>query len=307
MRFTFKKVVLLSGTPAPNGIIDLWGPIYICDKGYRLGTSITAYRNRWFVKDEYTRRYTPHAHSQAEIMGRVKDIFYSLKEKDYLTLPPMLERDHTVTLPPKAMELYRRLERDMVLEELDIEAVNSGVLTNKLLQLANGSLYLEDGSAEHVHDAKLDVLDSIMAESFGQPVLLAYSYQFDKDRIKKRFPYARIFGDGKNDVRDWNAGRIRLMVTHPASAGHGMNFQHGGNIAVWYGLTWSLELYQQFIKRLHRSGQKAEHVLLHRILAKNTVDFNVMKAITKKGATQDDITDAVRVRLEGVQWQKMAA
>lgn len=311
MRFKFKKVVLLSGTPAPNGLIDLWGPIYICDRGQRLGKNITAYRDRWFINDTLKHRYEPRINADTEIMGRIEDIFFSLKAEDYLKLPPMIERDHVCELPPKAMALYKRLERTMALEEFNLEAVNNGVLTNKLLQLANGSLYLEDGSAEHIHDAKLDVLDSIMVEAFGRPVLLAYSYKFDMDRIKKRFPYARIYGEGKNDNRDWNAGRIKLMVTHPASAGHGLNFQHGGNIAVWYGLTWSLELYQQFIKRLHRSGQMGEHVFLHRILAKNTVDFDVLKTIRRKGATQDDITDAVRIRLERMQeaenaW-KMAA
>lgn len=308
MQFKFKKIALLSGTPAPNGLIDLWGPIYICDKGRRLGTSITAYRNRWFRKDEYKNKYIPFDHSEKEIMGLLGDIFYSLKEQDYLKLPPMIIRDHAVTLPPKALDLYRRLERDMVIKELDVEAVNNGVLTNKLLQLANGSLYDTEQTATHVHDGKLDVLDSIMTESFGQSVLVGYSYQFDVERIKKRFPYARIFGEGKNDLRDWNAGRIRMMLTHPASAAHGMNFQFGGHIACWFGLTWSLELYQQFIKRLHRSGQESDYVILHRILAKNTVDYNVLRAIERKGAVQDDITDAVRVRLEEVQqtWQMAA-
>lgn len=308
MRYKFKKIVLLSGTPAPNGLMDLWGPMFICDRGERLGTSITAYRERYFRYDHFRRTYDAFPHSQGEIMKAISDVFYSLREEDYLTLPPLMFRDHSVTLPPKALEIYRRMERTSVLEEFDVSAVNAGVLVNKLLQLANGSIYQDDHTAIPVHDAKLDVLDSIMAESFGQPVLLAYSYQFDLERIKKRFPYARIFGDGKYDVRDWNAGRIRLLLTHPASAGHGLNFQHGGNQAVWFGLNWSLELYLQFIKRLHRSGQKADHVIMHRILAKNTVDFDVLRTLDRKDVTQDEITDAVRIRLERVQepW-KMAA
>lgn len=308
MRFRFKKVVLLSGTPTPNGLVDLWGPIYICDKGARLGAKVTHFRDRWFLYDQLRRTYNAFDHSEEEIMDRVRDIFYVLKEQDYLDLPPLIERDHLVTLPKKAMDLYHRLERDMQIREMNVEAVNNGVLTNKLLQLTNGSLYSTEREAQHVHDAKLDVLDSIMAESFGQSVLVGYSYQFDVARIKKRFPYARIFGESRNDLRDWNAGRIRMMVTHPASAAHGMNFQFGGHIACWYGLCWSLELYQQFVKRLHRSGQKGEHVILHRILAKNTVDLNVLRALQRKGAVQDDITDAVRVRLEEVQQQwRMAA
>lgn len=308
MRYKFKKVVLLSGTPAPNGLIDLWGPMYILDSGDRLGLKFGRFKDRWFKYDMYKRTYDPFEHSEREIMGRIEDVFFSLKEEDYLKLPPLMIRDHVCDLPPRAMKLYKEMERHMALEEFDVEAVNSGVLTNKLLQLANGSIYLNDKSEQPVHDAKLDVLDSIVAEASGQPILLGYSYQFDVARIKKRFPFARIYGDSKNDNRDWNAGRIKLMITHPASAGHGLNFQHGGNIAVWYGLTWSLELYQQFLKRLHRSGQKAAVVMMHRILAKNTVDMNVVKTLGKKGVRQDDITDAVRVRLERVQerW-KMAA
>ena len=308
MRFKFKKVVLLSGTPAPNGLIDLWGPFYICDKGQRLGHNITFFRNKWFIHDFHARRYEPREGARDEIMERISDIFFTLKSEDYLKLPKMMLQDHAVTLPPKALELYKRLERTMQLKELNLEAVNNGVLTNKLLQLTNGSLYLEDGSETHVHDAKLDALESIVAESGGQSILVGYSFKFDLTRIKKRFPYARIFGEGKNDLRDWNAGKIRMMLTHPASAGHGMNFQFGGHIACWYGLNWSLELYQQFLKRLHRSGQTAEHVIVHRILAKNTVDYNVLRVLDRKGAVQDDITDAVRVRVGEAQGQwRMAA
>lgn len=301
MRFKFKRVVELSGTPAPNGLIDLWGPIYIIDQGKRLGTSRDAFKKRWFVESKYDYSIKPHDWSEAEIMERIGDVFFSLREEDYLKLPPMIVRDHRVRMPQKAMEAYRRFERDFVLEEFDLEAANGGVLTNKLLQFANGSLYLDDRSVAHVHDAKLDALDSIVTEAMGQPILMAYSFQFDMDRIKKRFPFVRVYGEGKNDTKDWNAGRIKLMLTHPASAGHGLNFQHGGNIAVWYGLTWSLELYRQFIKRLHRSGQTAEKVILHRIITRDTADENVLGVLDMKGATQDRITDAVRVRVAQAQ------
>lgn len=308
MRGFFKRIVLLSGTPAPNGLVDLWGPIYICDKGARLGKSKTAYLDRWFKYDQWKRKHTPFEHSQPQIMGAISDIFYSLRESDYLKLPKLIVRDHDVPLPAKAMDLYRRFQKEMVLEEFDLEAVNNGVLTNKLLQLANGSLYLDDKSAKHIHDAKLDTLESIMEESYGHSVLVAYSYQFDKERIKKRFPYVRIFGEGKNDLRDWNDGKIRMLLTHPASAGHGLNFQYGGNIGVWYGMPWSLELYQQFMKRLHRSGQEAEAVVMHRILARDTVDWSVVDTVGQKGVTQDAITEAVRVHVERTQqWMKMAA
>jgi len=297
MRFKFKRVVLLSGTPSPEGLEDLWGPIFIIDKGQRLGTSKTAFLKRWFSYDNWTRKWTPRDHSEKQVMRRVRDVFYSLKEEDYLTLPPLIQKDHRIILPPKAREQYDRFARDMVLEEFDLEAVNGGVLTNKLLQFANGSLYMDDGTTKHVHDAKLDVLEQIMEESLGKQVLVAYSFQFDMDRIKKRFPYVRIFGETKNDLRDWNAGKIRMLLTHPASAGHGMNFQYGGHIGVWYGMTWSLELYLQFRKRLHRSGQEAAAVVLHRILAKYTADEAVAAALDIKGARQDRITNAVRVDL----------
>ena len=306
MRWSFKKVVLLSGTPAPNGLIDLWGPIYIIDLGERLGTSKTAFEDRWFKRDIYRHKLEPHDWSEAEIMEKIDDVFYSLKEEDYLEVPPIVPVDHWVNLPPKVMEQYRRMERNMVLSEFDIEAVNNGVLTNKLLQMANGSIYKEDGSAVRLHDAKLDVLDSIVTEAAGRPVLLGYQFKFDREAIGKRFPYIRWFGDSKNDKSDWDKGRIKLLGTHPASAGHGLNLQFGGNIQCWYGLTWSLELYLQFIKRLQRSGQLQDRVFLHRILARHTADEAVAKLLTMKGVTQDRITDAVRAQVEEQHWQMAA-
>ena len=317
MRFTFKRVVELSGTPSPNGLIDLWGPIFIIDLGKRLGTSMTAYKNRWFRQDRWNyNKIEPFDHSEREIMGRLKDVFYSLREEDYLKLPPLNIVDHKVKLTQREMARYKEFEREAAIEVKNragdremIEAVNKGVLTGKLLQFANGSMYLGDKFDEEtggklpkesvkIHEHKLDVLESIMAEAMGTPVLVAYSFQFDMIAIKKRFPYVRIYGESKNDMRDWNAGKIKMLLTHPASAGHGLNFQHGSNIAVWYGLTWSLELYRQFMKRLHRSGQKADKVFLHRILTQGTMDENLVLALQARGATQDSITDAVRVRLE---------
>jgi len=314
-RHKTKRFVELSGTPSPNGLIDLWGPIYALDKGQRLGTSMTKFKQRWFRENPWTRRMEPFDHSEKEIMGAIKDVFFSLREEDYLKLPPLTPRDHYVQLPKKAMKLYHELEEDMAIDVRNragdpevIRAVNNGVLTGKLLQLANGSLYLGDKFDEEtdrklpresvfVHDEKLKVLESIMEEAMGQPVLVAYSFQFDKAAILKKFPYCRVFGDSPNDMRDWNAGKIRMLLTHPASAGHGLNFQFGSNIAVWYGLTWSLELYRQFVKRLHRSGQEREKVFLHRIMAKGTVDETMLPALIARGQTQDGISDHVRVRL----------
>lgn len=293
MRWSFKKVVILSGTPAPEGLTDLWGPIFICDKGYRLGKKISHFRNRWFSYDKELHKYNEFPWAHEEILDEIRDIFFTLSTEDYLDLPQLIVQDHKVRLPDTAMSLYNRLKRDMVLKEFDLEAVNGGVLTNKLLQLANGSLYMEDGSSKRIHEAKIDALRSIMMEADG-PVLVAYSYQFDKEAIRKVFKQCRVFGESRDDLRDWNAGKIPMLLTHPASAGHGMNFQYASNTGVWYGLPWSLELYLQFMKRLHRSGQKAHSVVMHRIMAQNTADLTIAKALTAKGIRQDDIIDAVK-------------
>lgn len=316
VRHRLKHVIELSGTPSPEGLIDLWGPIFALDQGKRLGTTRTAYENRWFRTDPYTRKVEPFDHAHEQIMERVSDIFFSLKEEDYLKLPPLVPVDHYVTLSAAEMRRYKQFEKDAALEVRNrrgdrevIAAVNGGVLTQKLLQFANGSLYLGDKFDEEtdqrlpresvkVHDHKLTVLDSILEEAMGTPVLVAYSFQFDKEAIVKKFPFCRVFGDSVHDKRDWDNGRIKMLLTHPASAGHGLNLQRGSNIMVWYGLTHSLELYQQFVKRLHRSGQQRDKVFLHRIMAKNTVDELILPRLIEKGATQSRITDAVRVRLE---------
>lgn len=289
-------VTELTGTPAPNGIQDLWGQIYLLDQGERLGRSKTAFLRRWFDSDYMGYKYTPRPHAESEIMDRIKDIMVCLKEEDYADLPPLVPNIVKAPLPKKAMEEYRRFELTLVSEEYDVEAVSRGVLTNKLLQFANGSLYNEDRDALPVHEAKLDALQRIVDEAAGQPLLVAYSFKFDLQRILKRFPKAVILAEDPDAVKKWNRGEIPMLLAHPASAGHGLNLQKGGNIAVWYGLTWSLELYQQFNKRLHR-GDQTRTVFLHHIVAPGTADEDVLEAMNTKGATQDTVTDAVRVRL----------
>lgn len=298
IRRHLKTVVELTGTPAPGGVHNLWGQIYLLDQGQRLGATRTEFERRWFAKDPYTRRMVPFRHSEKEIMRRVKDVMFVLKEEDYADLPPLVVNTVHARLPEKAMKEYRRFERTLVAEEYDVEAVNRGVLTNKLLQFANGSLYNEDGDDLYVHDAKLKALDSIVEEAAGQPILVAYSFQFDKRAILKRYKNAVVLGEDSTVVRRWNSGEIKMLLCHPASAGHGLNLQQGGNIAVWYGLPWSLELYQQLNKRLHRDGQKADRVFLHHIVAPGTVDEVVMAALQERGATQETITDVVRVVLQ---------
>lgn len=312
------RFVGLTGTPAPNGLIDLWGPMYAVDYGKRLGTSMSAYKKRWFIEEKYTYGVEPKVGAEEDIMRGIADRFFTLREEDYLSLPPLIERDHYVTLPSPVLKKYREFEREMALEirtrsgdsEL-IEAANAGVLTGKLLQFANGSLYenvkFDEATdkrlpreATVIHKLKLDALESIVQESMGQPMLVAYSFQFDKQAILDRFPQCRLFGTGANDMRDWNAGRIPMLLVHPASAGHGMNFQFGSNIAVWFGLTWSSELYQQLIKRLHRSGQKHDHVMLHRIIARGTADETILPVLADRRATEDRLKNAVKARLDRI-------
>ncbi|MGI9507006.1 MAG: SNF2-related protein [Geminicoccaceae bacterium] len=309
LRSKFKKVWELSGTPATNGVIDLWGPAYVLDQGHRLGVSKNKFLKRWFEYNPWTKTYKPHDHSEEEILGRLGGLMYCLREQDYLDLPPLVVKDRWVRLSPKHMAMYRAFERTLLLDEYDVEAVNNGVLCNKLLQFANGSIYAPEDNpedidakpvAKFIHDRKLDELGSIFEEAAGRPVLIAYSYKFDVHAIKKRFPFVRVYGETANDIRDWNRGKLNGMVLHPASAGHGLNFQRGGNIAVWYGLNWSLELYQQFNKRLHRRGQQGDRVWLYRILARGTNDGRVADALSEKAAIQGRITECFRVRADDI-------
>ncbi len=312
VRRAIPRAWLLSGTPTSTGLIDLWGPSYVLDFGERLGHSITQFRERWFNYNQYSRVYKPHDHSEDEVMERMKDIMHVLREEDYLELPPVQVVDRHVRLEPRHMERYKHFEETLALEEYDVEAVNNGVLSNKLLQFANGSIYSEADMddpdwtpntppvANHIHNRKLDELGSIFEEAAGRPVLIAYTFKFDVHAIKKRYPWIRVYGETKDDLREWNRGKLKGMILHPASAGHGMNFQHGGNIAVWYGLNWSLELYQQFNKRLPRRGQKEKFVRLYRIIAKGTHDEGVARRLEEKAVTQDRIVEHVRVSMDRI-------
>ena len=298
VRNLLDRCILMSGTPAPQGLEDLWAPFYILDRGERLGKSKTAFVNRWFSRHYmFPSIITPHLHSHGEIMERVSDLMISLRAEDYIELPGLVPVEHWVTMPPKMMQRYKTFERTLYDEITDVEAVSAGVLVNKLLQFANGSLYVDADNAEHVHDLKLAPLESIYTEANGQPILLAYEFRFDLPRIMKRFPKARVVGD-KNWKKDWDAGRIPMLITHPASAGHGLNLQFGGYIGVWFGLTSSLEYFLQFRRRLQRPGQKAEAVIMHYLLTRGTEDEAQFGRLTDKAATQDLITDAVRITAE---------
>ena len=297
-----KRIVGLTGTPAPNGLIDLWAEIGILDMGQRLGRFIGGYRERFFVPDKRSREmvysYKPREGSEEAIYGLITDICISMKSVDYLEMPECIYNRVDVFMSEKEMKLYRQMEKDMLLpyEDGDIDAVNAAGLSNKLMQMANGAVYDENGTVKHIHDRKLEALEDLVEAANGKPVLAAYWYQHDLARIRERIGAVEL--DRAEDFRKWNAGEIPVAVIHPASAGHGLNLQAGGSTLIWFGLTWSLELYQQMNARLWRQGQK-ETVVIHHLIAKNTLDERVMAALEKKDCGQSALVDAVRARIGG--------
>lgn len=280
-----KTVIELAGIPAPNGLIDLWGPMWFLDGGRRLGRTYEAFQHRWF-KIGFTGRLEPLKHTSREIAERVGDICISMKTEDYLELPPRIVNTIRVALPPKAKEVYDQLEDEMYtyLEETEDEftAFNSASLTNKCRQAANGALYREDMSWAEFHSAKLDALESIVEESGGDQILVGCAFKSDYARIKKRFPFARLLDRDPQTVRDWNAGEIQMLLAHPKSGGHGLNLQlSGAHILVWFSVDWSWDLYEQFNCRLDRQGQ-VNSVVVHHILAEDTIDESVLRAVMEK-------------------------
>ncbi|MCI1574722.1 MAG: DEAD/DEAH box helicase [Weizmannia coagulans] len=299
-----KRIVGLTGTPAPNSLIDLWPQLYLLDGGERLGKTVTSYRNKYFTPDQrnrniiYSWRLRPEA--EKEIHEKISDICISMQAKDWLKLPKRIDNIVRIPLDAKSKQKYKQLEKDLLLPfaDSDVVADTAAVLSNKLLQLANGAIYDENGDVQEVHTAKLDKLEDIVEEANGQPILVFYTYKHDLARIQKRFKQARIL-DTSADIADWNAGKIEILLAHPASAGHGLNLQDGGHIIVWFGLTWSLELYQQANARLDRQGQK-QSVIVHHLVADGTVDLDVIKALENKATGQDALLEAVKARLEKI-------
>lgn len=298
-----KRIVGLTGTPAPNGLIDLWAEIGILDMGQRLGRFIGGYRERFFVPDKRSREmvfsYKPREGAEEAIYGLISDICISMKAVDYLEMPECIYNRVEVAMNEKEMKLYGQLEKDMLLPfaDGDIDAVNAAALSGKLLQMANGAVYDENGSVKHIHDRKLEALEDLVEAANGKPVLIAYWYKHDLDRIKKRV--GAVMLDTAEDMQRWNAGEIPVAVIHPASAGHGLNLQAGGSTLVWFGLTWSLELYQQTNARLWRQGQK-ETVVVHHLIAQGTLDEKVMAALEKKDCGQSALVEAVKARIGGM-------
>lgn len=289
-----KRVVLLTGTPFSEGIIDAWGQMYAIDLGERLGATKEAFLGRWFESDFSGYGHVPRKGAVEEIVKRCRDVIVAPDIEEFLAKKkvPVVSRKILVHLSREEMSRYRRFERTLYDEEGDIEAVHNGVLTNKLLQAANGSMYREDREAVFFHDHKLHALETLVEELNGENLLVAYSYQFDLARIRKKFPKAVVLAEEPDAYKDWNKGKIKMLLAHPASAGHGLNLQFGGFHACWYGLNWSVELYEQFNGRLPRRGQKSGFTMLHHILAADTKDEVVYDKLVTGVANQQDLTKA---------------
>ena len=305
----------LTGTPAPNGYIDLWPEIYLLDRGERLGRTLGQFRNRYFSPGAhkghivYDWRLKPGA--KKEIDRKLADLCLSMQAADWIKLPDRTFNTVWVRLDKKERGIYDRMQRDKIIpilrdavatgEDYDsvIVADHAAALSNKLLQMANGAVYDEDRSVLRIHDRKLDALEEIIEAAHGEPVLVFYNYKHDLDRIRERLSQARTL-ESPGAIEAWNRGEIPVLLCHPASAGHGLNLQFGGHIAVWFGLTWSLELYQQANARLHRMGQERS-VMIHHIAARDTLDERVMAALEGKGATQQGLLDALKSYIKEAQ------
>ena len=296
-----RRIIGLTGTPSSNGLMDLWAEFKLLDMGKRLGRFIGVYRNTYFMPDKrngqiiYSYRLLPGADEQ--IYKQISDITISMKAGDHLKLPELVMNNYTVELSDSERERYVELKQTLVLQlpETDITVANAAVLSGKLLQMANGAIYDEDKNQIHIHDRKLDALEDLIEGANGKPVLVAYWFKHDLERIKQRFTVREI--KTAADIRDWNAGKIPVAMIHPASAGHGLNLQAGGSTLIWFGLTWSLELYQQTNARLWRQGQK-DTVVIHHIIADGTIDNRVLKALQSKEKIQSGLIDAVKAELE---------
>ena len=297
-----KRMVGLTGTPSGNGLMDLWAEFRVLDMGQRLGRYITHYRNNFFVPDKRNQQmifsYKPKPGAEDAIYKLISDITISMKSADFLKMPECIINEVPVALSEKEWSVYQALKEDMVVDfkTEEIDAVNAAALSGKLLQMANGAVYNEEKEVIHIHDRKLDALEDLIEGANGKPVLVAYWYNHDLQRIKQRFSVREI--KTSQDIKDWNNGEIPVAVIHPASAGHGLNIQFGGSTIIWFGLTWSLELYQQTNARLWRQGQN-DTVVIHHIIAKDTIDEDVMAALRKKEKIQSALIDSVKARIGG--------
>ncbi len=296
-----KRIIGLTGTPSSNGLMDLWAEFKLLDFGERLGRFITHYRNDYFIPDkrngEIIYSYKPMPYAEDAIYRKISDITISMKSNDHLQMPELISSQYEVQLSEEETQRYEELKADFILElpEGEITAANAASLTGKLSQLANGAIYDDDGNILEFHDRKLDALEDLIEAANGKPLLVAYWFKHDLQRIKKRFDVREI--KSSKDITDWNKGDIPVAVIHPASAGHGLNLQAGGSTLIWFGLTWSLELYQQTNARLWRQGQTSGTVVIEHIITKGTIDERILKALSLKEVTQNALIDAVKANL----------
>ena len=297
------RIVGLTGTPTSNGLMDLWAEYRILDFGKRLGRFITHYREQYFIPDKrnanvvFSYKLIPGA--KEAIYKKISDVTISMKAVDYLDMPSKVINQVKVQLSDEEMSVYQKMKEDMVAsldDDFEIDAFNAAALSNKLLQMANGAVYDENKEVHYIHDRKLDALEDLIEQANGKPVLIAYWFKHDALRIKKRFEVREI--KTEQDIIDWNLGLITVALIHPASAGHGLNLQKGGSTLIYFGLTWSLELYEQCNARLWRQGQK-DTVVIHHIIAKDTIDEAVMRALKSKEKTQTALINAVKAELKG--------
>lgn len=307
VRSHIKRIIGLTGTPAPNGLLDLWAQIYLLDEGERLGKRITHFRERYFEPDQRNRdrvfSYAPK--DEKAIQRLIGDICISMKAEDYLELPDVMYNTVPVLMDSKAQTAYNKLEKEMLLEvdESTIDAGSAAVLTNKLLQLCNGAVYDENRTMHEIHKCKIEAFLELIEGLNGKPALVFYNFQHDKERIRKALEKSKLRVrelKTPQDETDWNNREIDILLAHPASAAYGLNLQQGGNHVIWFGLNWSLELYQQANKRLHRQGQ-TEKVIIHHLTVVGGVDEDVVKALDGKTDTQDHLLQALKARIEKAQ------
>ena len=296
-----KRLIGLTGTPSSNGLMDLWAEFKLLDMGKRLGRFITQYRGDYFLPDKRNGQiiysYKPMPNAEDAIYRNISDMTISMKSTDHLKMPELLSSKCEVRLSDEERIRYEELKSQLVLQlpEGEVTAANAASLTGKLVQLANGAIYSDDGDTMVFHDRKLDALEDLIEAANGKPLLVAYWFKHDLMRIKQRFDVREI--KSSKDITDWNSGKIPLAVIHPASAGHGLNLQAGGSTLIWFGLTWSLELYQQTNARLWRQGQTAGTVVIQHIITKGTIDERILKALSMKELTQNSLIDAVKENL----------
>lgn len=295
------RIVGLTGTPSSNGLMDLWSEFRLLDMGERLGKFITRYREAFFMPDKRNSQmvfsYKPRPDAEEEIYRRISDITISMKCTDHLNMPELISSQCEVVLSDDERKQYEKLKSELVLtlSAGEITVSNAASLTNKLSQLSNGAIYDDDRNIVEFHQRKLDALEDIIESANGNPILVAYWFKHDLERIRKRFKVREI--KSSQDIIDWNAGKIPVAMIHPASAGHGLNLQSGGSTLVWFGLTWSLELYQQTNARLWRQGQTSGTVVIQHIITKGTIDERILKALSKKELTQNALIDAVKAEV----------